>query len=203
MNILIFSWRDTGHPNNGGAEQVTHEHAKAWVKAGHSVTLFTSMYPYAMWEEELDGVQIIRRGSELLTVQLNAFFWFLKHRKEFDLIFDHFHGIPFFTPLFTKKPKIGFIHEVAKEVWKVNSLPWYISWLPALIGPTIEKLTFTLFYSKIPFITVSNSTKKDLVALGIPESSITVIENGLTLPKKLPKGEKEKSIHSNVSWSTC
>jgi len=192
MNILIFSWRDPKHINNGGAEQVTHQHAKAWIKAGHSVTLFTSMYSYAMWEEDMDGVHIVRRGGELLTVQINAFFWYRKHKKEFDLVFDHFHGIPFFTPLYVKTKKVGFIHEVAKEVWKVNVLPLYIAWFPSLFGPMIERWTFKLFYRKIPFITVSESTKKDLMSLGIHENLITVIENGVTLPKKRTPFKKEK-----------
>jgi len=192
MNILIFSWRDPNHPNNGGAEQVTHQHAKAWIKAGHTVTLFTSMYSYAMWEEDMDGVHIVRRGGELLTVQINAFFWYRKHKKFFDLVFDHFHGIPFFTPLFVKQKKVAFIHEVARDVWKVNALPKYISWFPALVGPTIEEWIFKLLYRKIPFITVSESTKKDLIALGVPDNKITVIENGITLPKRIPKQKKEK-----------
>lgn len=191
LRILIFSWRDLGHPNNGGAEIVTHEHAKAWVRAGHSVTLFTSMYGGATWEEILDGVSIVRRGNELLTVQVAAFFWYQKHKNEFDLVFDHFHGIPFYTPLFVQCKKIAFIHEVAKEVWKLNALPWYISWLPSLIGPAIEKVTLAILYKKTPFITVSQSTKDDLALLGISEKNIIIIENGLTLPKSLKKYEKE------------
>ncbi|PJE70004.1 glycosyltransferase family 1 protein, partial [Candidatus Shapirobacteria bacterium CG10_big_fil_rev_8_21_14_0_10_48_15] len=38
MRILIFNWRDIKHHHQGGAEVVTFEHAKAWVKAGHRVT---------------------------------------------------------------------------------------------------------------------------------------------------------------------
>jgi glycosyltransferase involved in cell wall biosynthesis len=190
MNILIFSWRGPKHPHIGGAEQVTHEHAKAWVKAGHSVTLFTSMFPLGMREETIDGVRVIRRGNELITVQVAAFFWFQRHKKEFDLVFDHFHGIPFYTPLFVKQEKIAFIHEVAKEVWKVNALPRYISWIPSLIGPLLERLTFTL-YKKVPFITVSDSTKKDLISVGIPQNQISIIENGVSLPNRLPKYSKE------------
>src|SRR5437879_3318402 len=45
MNILILNWRDSKNPLAGGAEIVTLEHAKAWVRAGHHVTWFTSFVP--------------------------------------------------------------------------------------------------------------------------------------------------------------
>ena len=76
MNILIFSWRGLGHPHSGGAESVTHHHAKAWVEAGHSVTLFTSSYKGANKNEIVDGVKIRRMGSQYLTVHILAFFWY-------------------------------------------------------------------------------------------------------------------------------
>src|SRR3989304_4913798 len=80
MRILILNWRDPKNPKSGGAEIVTLEHAKAWVKKGHKVTWFTSKFAGS-------------KGTEKI------------------------HGIPFFTPLYVKKPKIAFIHEVANEIW--------------------------------------------------------------------------------------
>jgi glycosyltransferase involved in cell wall biosynthesis len=191
MNILIFSWRGPGHPHSGGAEIVTHEHAKAWVKSGHSITLFTSMFPAGMWEETIDGIEVIRRGNELVTVQIAAYFWYRKHKKEFDLVIDHFHGIPFYTPFYVKTQKIAFIHEVAREVWKLNALPPIIRLIPAFVGPFIERQIFK-FYRKIPFITVSDSTKRDLLEYGISDKNITVIQNGVSSPKGLKKYVKEK-----------
>ena len=32
MRILVMNWRDTKNPAHGGAEVVTHEHMKRWVK---------------------------------------------------------------------------------------------------------------------------------------------------------------------------
>ena len=48
MNILILNWRDPKNPKSGGAEQVTMEHAKAWVKKA-----LTKANPKVMFRSEL------------------------------------------------------------------------------------------------------------------------------------------------------
>lgn len=192
MNILILSWRGPGHPNAGGAEAVTLEHAKAWVKAGHDVILFTSLHQKSKKAEVIDGVKIIRRGDAEIGVRIQAFFWyFFGDHNKFDLVIDEFHGISFFTALYIKAPKLAFIHEVAKEVWFLN----YI--LPkAVIGYLIEPLIFKLFYRSVPFMTVSDSTKTDLINWGIPKKNINVIHNGASIvfPKKGTNKEKNTTL---------
>ncbi len=197
MNILIFSWRGPGHPHAGGAEKATHEYAKGWVKAGHSVTLFTSDYSNCKKEEVIDGVIIKRYGSQILQVHLEAFKWYISNNHpSYDLIIDQFHGIPFFTPLYIKGKKIAFIHEVTKEVWSLNPLPRPFNLIPAIFGMLFEPLIFKLIYRNIPFLTGSNSTKKDLMEWGIPEANITIVDYGLEKPKikKIPPKEKIKTL---------
>lgn len=192
MNILILSWRGPGHPNAGGAEQVTFEHAKGWVVGGHEVILFTSSFKGAKKDEVNQGVRVIRSGRQIFGVQTKAFFWYLfaRHPK-FDLIIDEFHGIPFFTPLYSRARKLALIHEVAKEVWRLNPWPRPFNLVPAILGPIFEPRVFKIFYRRVPFMTVSNSTREDLVRWGIAKKNITVVHNGvkLFLPRKLPKKE--------------
>lgn len=192
MRILIFSWRGPKHPNAGGAEISTHEHAKGWVKAGHQVVLFTSYFEGGKKEEIIDGVKIIRKGFYAFGVHFQALRWYLFENKlQFDLVIDQFHGIPFFTFLYVRCKKLGFIHEVTKEVWKLN--PWSkpFNMIPAILGPFFEQLIFELFYRNIPFMTVSESTKKDLIEWGIPQNQITVIHNGLSVTKLTSNTKKE------------
>lgn len=196
MNILILSWRGPGHPHAGGAEISTHEHAKGWVKKGHKVTLITSSFAGGKPEEFIDGVKIIRRGSQFFWVHIYAFKWYLfDHHERFDLVVDEFHGMPFFTPLYIPIKKIAFIHEVTKEVWRLN--PWKepFNLLPYLIGGTLEPYVFKFFYSNIPFMTVSQSSKQDLINWGIDKTKITVVHNGLTTVKqKRVSKEKIKTL---------
>jgi len=194
MKILILSWRGPKHPNAGGAEIVTHEYAKYWVESGHKVTLFTSSFENGKEKEDIDGVKIIREGGQILGVQMAAIFWYLvKNKEKFDLVIDHFHGIPFFTPLFVRIPKLAFIHETAKEVWMLNHMRFPFNLIYGLTGRITEPWIFRLFYRSIPFLTVSNSTKKDLKFWGIDD--ITVINNGINSPKvKLLKKPRNKII---------
>jgi glycosyltransferase involved in cell wall biosynthesis len=196
MNILLLSWRDIKHPHSGGAEINNFEQAKVWISKGHTVTVFSSMFPNAKSTEVIDGINVIRKGSQVLGVHYNFLLWYLlSNHLKFDIVIDQFHGIPFFTPLFVRVKKIAYIHEVAKEVWLMNPWKWPLNKIVGILGKYIEPLIFVL-YKNIPFMTVSNSTKEDLISVGIPAKNITVILSGVTLhlPKKNVKKEKIKTL---------
>lgn len=196
MNILVFSWRDPKHPQSGGAEQVMHEHMKGWVEAGHKVTLFAAHYRGGPRNEVMDGVMIKRAGVQPLGVQILAFFYYLfgRHPK-FDLVIDQFHGIPFFTPLYVRVKKIAVIQEVAKEVWLRNGLPKPLNLIIGYLGYVLEPFIF-LFYQNIPFITGSDSAKRELIEFRVPEKNIFVVPHGvlLNLPEPLPPKEKNPTV---------
>lgn len=195
MNILVFSWRDPKHPLAGGAEQVMHEHMKGWVNAGHSVTLFASKMKGLPITEAIDGVTIVRRGYQYWGVQFAGFFFYLKNKEKFDVIVDEFHGLPFFTPLYSRKPKVAVIQEVAREVWLKNPLPFPLNWIVGVIGYLGEPLLF-LVYKKTRFIVGSDSTKKELSQYGIAPAQITIVPHGviLHLPKKIPPKNKKHTV---------
>ena len=178
MNILVLSWRDPKHPLAGGAEQVMHEHMKGWINAGHKVTLFSSNTKNSSKEEDYEGIKIIRKGSQYLGVQIFAFFFYLKNKEKFDFVVDQFHGIPFFTPLFVKKPKLAVLQEVAREVWFLNGLVFPLNLIVGLIGYVFEPFIF-LFYKEIPFMVGSNSAKEDLVKFGVLAKNISIVPHGV------------------------
>lgn len=196
----MLSWRGPGHPNNGGAEQVTIEHIKAWQKAGHSVWWFTSMYPGANATETLDDIHIIRKGSAAFGVQLSAAIWYLfKQHPSFDLVIDQIHGLPFFTPLYVRTKKLAYIHEVAKEVWWMNPWPKPFNLIPGIFGSLFESSIIRFVYRRIPFLTVSESTKKDLMEWGIPQNAITVIHNGTNF-SDVPKTPGAKTSVPTITF---
>ena len=186
MRFLIFNWRDIKNPKSGGAEVLTHQMAKRWAEKGHRIVIFSSFFKGAKREEVLDNVKIIRAGNSL-SVYWQAYRYYKRFFKgKFDIIIDEINTIPFFTILYVKEPLIAHINQLAKEVW------FYESCLPlAMLGYLIEPLILKLYRSR-PVITISRSTKEDLLRLGFKEERIFVIPMGIGFEPLEVLAEKEK-----------
>ncbi len=189
MKILAFNWRDITHPWAGGAEVYIHELAKRWVAWGHDVTLVCSeyppMFPAGKAEEPIDGVRILRRGGRL-TVYARAFLeYVLRLRRECDVIIDIENAIPFFTPLYAGKPTVLVVHHVHEEQIFVEA-GFPLNW----IGYLLETRVMPLAYRHRPLITGSQSTRDDLIKLGVPYSHVRVIPYGLDHTRYQPSGDK-------------
>ncbi len=95
-----------------------------------------------------------------------------KLSRQFDVVVDEVNTIPFFTPLWADVPVVMLIHQLAREVW------WHETGFPLnALGFVCEPLYLSL-YRRVPVLTVSASTKEDLVQLGF-KGSITVVPQGL------------------------
>lgn len=174
MRILIFNWRDITHPWSGGAEVYIHEIGKRLVKKGYYVTLFCGKYPGCKEETVIDGIKIIRKGGQYSLYLYAPIYYLLKLRDKYDVIIDCENGIPFFTPLFSRKKKICVMHHVHTDVFD-KELPFYLSW----VGKFLEGFLMPLVYKNIDFVAVSPSTKKEMIDLGIDKDKIRIIYNGM------------------------
>lgn len=175
MRILIFNWRDLKNPKAGGAEMFTEEMAKRWVSWGHQVTLFTSAFPGALPKEKVEGVEIIRKGRQF-TVHWHAYRYYKKYfQGKFDLVIDEINTIPFFTPFYVKEKKIVYINQLAREVW------WYEAPFPISLFGYLFEPAYLKIYKKIPAITISESTRDDLLKLGFQKEKINIVYPGLYL----------------------
>lgn len=189
MKILMLNWRDLKNPKAGGAEVLT-EGILSRLSSEHDITLFSAKFPGGAEEENVNGYRVIRKGTPA-TVHWQAYReWKKRFSKEkFDVVIDQIHGVPFFTPLYVKNVKIfAFIHEVAKDIWK-NMYPFPIGQIGYYLEPQ-----FYRFYKDIPFITVSDSTKKDLIEMGIPEKNIAITPEAIDdeMFVDIPNVSKEK-----------
>lgn len=174
LNVLTFNWRDITNPLAGGAEIHIHQVLKRLVQWGHSATFFCGQYKGCKKKDEIDGIEIIRAGNQY-TVYLAALKHYLQslRKKPFDIIIEVINGIPFFTPIYVKKPKVAIIHHLVKDIF-FKELPLF----PAAIGFTAEK-TIPLLYRELPIITGSESAKQELTKFGIPKKNITIIYHGI------------------------
>ncbi len=175
MRVLAFNWRDRTHPQAGGAEKNIHELGKRMVEGGHEFTLLCGMYEGAEEREIVDGFSVIRRGGNY-SVYFAAPLHYLIRMRDYqpDVIIDDINGIPFFTPFFSKTPLVGLFHHRVGEIFK-KELPFPI----CHIGTFIEDHLLPLMYMKNEMVTVSDSSKSELVDLGFPEENIHIVYNGV------------------------
>jgi glycosyltransferase involved in cell wall biosynthesis len=180
VRILILNWRDVRSPGAGGAEVLTHEIATRLVERGDEVVWFTSRPEGAPVEEEIDGVNVVRRGSELTTRLYAPGF---ASRSRWDVVVDEINTLPYLTPLWTRTRSLLFIPQLAREVW------WYEAPLPlAALGYVSESL-YLKPYSRTECVTISDSTVSDLRAVGVraPIHVIPMASSAPALPGLLPK----------------
>ena len=194
MKILILNWRDIKNPSSGGAEILTHEIAKRFVEWGHEVVQFSSYFANASHQETIDEVKIIRQGypdtrSLFASVHFRALLFYMRRRKYFDVVIDEIHGIPFFTPWYVKEKKIALICEVGNDSWKR-----IYGFFFGMVGRLTEKFYLSYIYKDMLFMTISESTKRDLVKEGVNIKNIAVLPMGINVPKQIANTKKEKKV---------
>lgn len=175
VSVVIFNWRDTTHPEGGGSELYVEQVAAGLAARGHRVTLCCASHPGAPAEEERDGFRIIRRGSRLSVYARAALLHLTRRLGPHDVIVDVQNGMPFLSRLYTRRPVVVLVHHVHREQWpvvfgrRVARFGW---WVESWLAPRV--------YRKARYVAVSDVTKRELVALGVPAASISVVHNGAT-----------------------
>jgi glycosyltransferase involved in cell wall biosynthesis len=184
MKILWMTWKDRKHPLAGGAETVNEEIAKRLAKDGHKVVFLVAGFPGCNKEEEIDGYTVIRLGNRY-TVYLEAYRYYMKEVKGWpDLVIDEMNTIPFFANLYVKEKRIMFVHQLCREIW------FYQMFFPlSLIGYLLEPLYLQLIKGE-KVITISESTKKDLMRYGFKEENVSIISEGIEMESVAELGEK-------------
>jgi glycosyltransferase involved in cell wall biosynthesis len=194
MNILVINWQDWMNPLSGGAESHLRETFSRIAAMGHRVTLFCSSFPGAAAEETVDGIRIIRRGGRSTFNFIVPFYYLTRLRHEnFDVVVDDINKIPFCTPLFVRRPLVGLSHHffgtsIFREAGPIAGTYVYLS----------EKLV-DLFYKRIPFIVVSQSTLDEFIERGFKRQNFTLALNAIDHDRLHPTGEP-KSDHPTVGY---
>ncbi len=175
LQILVINWQDITNPLGGGAEVHCHEIFKRVAAMGHHVTLLCCRYPGAPEQEVIDGITIIRRGSRNdFNFHVPAAYRQLAKNRRFDIVVDDINKIPFYTPLYVKEPVLAILHHLFGK-----SIYMETSFFPASYVYSSEKLVPAI-YRHTPFAVVSESTRQELLRLGI-RSKISLVQNAVDL----------------------
>ncbi len=172
--IVVFSWRCPFHPSAGGGEVYLHEQARCWVAAGHRVTWVAQSVRGRPPEEIVDGIRIVRPAPFPFVFAAAGWWYLTKSGRSADFLLDCMNGIPFFTPLFSVKPKACLVHHIHSEHFREELPP-----LLAQLAVFVETKLVPFVYRRTPFVTVSESTRGELARLGIARRPASVVHNGV------------------------
>lgn len=155
MRIVVLNWRDSSHPEAGGAELYCAHIAREFAGKGHQVRFVTSRPPGAPRSESIDGYEIIRRGGRF-TVYLAVLGWLLLHRGSIDGVIDSQNGIPFFAPLAVRRTTavVLLMHHVHQEQFAL-----YFPAPMAAVGRWLESSAARRVYGIRAIAAVSPSTQ--------------------------------------------
>lgn len=175
MRVLVLNWRDIKHPQAGGAEHFVQNISTIWARSGHEVIMLVGGFDSGPGEELMEGVRVLRVGGRFSVYPMAALAYMKLSRKaKFDVVIDDINGVPFFTPLYIRGPKVAVIHHLVKGIFS-RELRFPFSF----VGRSAERL-IPFLYHDTRIVTVSESTKAELVDFGVEAEMIDVVLSGVS-----------------------
>lgn len=163
--------------------------AAGLAERGHEVTFRTAAYPGALADEVADGVRYLRSGGRL-DIYPRALLSQALRRHEVDVVIDVQNGMPYLSPLLQRVPVVNLVHHVHREQWPVlfgprlSRVGW---WLESRVAPRV--------YRHSRYVTVSDSTRCELIELGVSANQIEIIHNGTDA---LPLDGDSRTTHPSL-----
>jgi glycosyltransferase involved in cell wall biosynthesis len=183
--VSMLAWRDLDDPEAGGSEIHASTIAKYWAEAGLEVTMRTSFAagrPQVAWR---DGYRVIRKAGRYLVFPRAAISEMLGWHGGKDGVVEIWNGMPFFSPVWARKPNITFLHHLHAEMWQMTLPPRL-----AALGSFVEAKVAPPLYRHTPIVTLSSSSKEELIDdMGFRPERVTVVSPGVE-PRFSRGGEK-------------
>jgi len=183
--VELLAWRDLEDPEAGGSELHADRVAARWADAGLDIELRTSMVPGAALETSRHGYDVVRRGGRYEVFAQVVAEGLRRRGPRPDAVVDIWNGVPFFSPLWFRGPRLTVLHHVHGEMWRMALSPAL-----AAIGDLTERRIAPLLYRSTPIATLSASSRDEIVErLGVPASHVHVVEPGID-PRFSPGGAR-------------
>ena len=181
--VDVVAWRDLDDVEAGGSELHADEILQRWAEGGIDVRLWTSRVDGAARQIVRNGYTVNRRAGRYAVFPRTAVAGFRRKIGTGDGLVEIWNGMPFFSPVWSRVPRIVFLHHVHAEMWDMVLSPRL-----APLGRTVENRLAPPFYRRTEIVTLSNSAKDDLVGkLGHSAERVTVVPPGVD-PRFVPAG---------------
>lgn len=174
-HIHILAWRDLDDVEAGGSEVHADEIATRWSAAGIDVTMRTSRAQGHWPEGRRHGYRVVRRGGRHLVFADAPLQEALGRLGPRDGLLEIWNGVPFFTPLWARGPRVAFVHHVHADMWRQ-----VLSARLAPVGELVELRIAPLLYRRTRVLTPSESSRADLIErLHLHPSRVSAVPNGV------------------------
>lgn len=183
--IHVLAWRDLADVEAGGSEIHAAEITSRWAAAGIEVVMRTSHAQGHLSDEYRDGYRVIRRGGRHLVFLDAPLQELLRRAGRRDGLVEVWNGVPFFTPVWVRGPRIAFIHHVHADMWRQSVSPGL-----ARLGEAIELHIAPRVYRRTRVVTPSPSSREQIIRrLGLRPEWVVAVPNGVH-PRFTPGGTR-------------
>ncbi|MDO8363027.1 MAG: glycosyltransferase family 4 protein [Actinomycetota bacterium] len=182
--VHTLGWRDLADPDAGGSEVHADEFMRRWADVGLEVTHRTSGLAGVATVAHRNGYRVVSRGGRMTVFPRMAVSEVLRREGSFDALVEIWNGVPWMGPLWTRKPRMVFLHHIHGPMWD-QILPGPF----AALGRALETKFAPPFYKRSLVLTPSDATRDELLELGFHPQRVQAIPNGVD-PSFSPGGTK-------------
>lgn len=182
--IHVLAWRDLDDDEAGGSEVHADECERRWADAGLDVLHRTSVAVGQPAEAERNGYTVVRRGSRYTVFPRAIAAELTRRMGPYDALVEVMNGVPFFSPVWCRRPRMLFLHHVHGPMWD-QMLPGPL----AAVGRALETRVAPPVYRRGLTATPSDATREELIEIGFQPDLVTAVPNG-TDPRFSPGGTK-------------
>jgi glycosyltransferase involved in cell wall biosynthesis len=174
VNVLVVNWQDRENPLSGGAEIHLFEIFGRLAARGHRVRLVCSGWPGAASRTMLDGIAVERTGGRHSFALLGRGAVRRALRAErADVVVEDINKLPLFLAGMTDRPFCAIVPHLFGTT-AFEEAPW-----PMAAAVWAAERPLARAYARAGFHAISESTRDDLVARGVPAHRIRVIHPGV------------------------
>lgn len=174
MNILAVNWLDIDNPQAGGAEVHFFELFQRLAERGHRVRLLASGWRGCLERATVRGIEVHRVGRRhsFAALARRAFRKTLRADPP-DIVVEDINKLPLYLTTLCNTPFCAIVpHLFGTTAFREASWPTAaVVWLAERPIPWV--------YRRAGFHAISESTRDDLVARGVPRERIRVIHPGV------------------------
>jgi glycosyltransferase involved in cell wall biosynthesis len=172
--IHVLAWRDLDDPDAGGSELHADQFMRRWAAAGLDITHRTSAAAGHPAEAVRHGYAVVRRGSRYSVFPRTVLAELARRMGPYDALVEVWNGVPWFSPVWCRRPRITVLHHVHGPMWDQIMPPPL-----AGAGRALEARLAPPFYRRTQVVTPSDATRDELLALGFRPERVVAVPNGV------------------------